>query len=76
MRAADEASGVGPGGTRWECLRCGQGVAGADRLGAVVEEVESEYGSEGNMSFEFGSEDLEFSDMTGSVDDGESVESE
>ena len=76
IRTADEASGIGPGGTRWECLRCGEAVGSAERIQA--EEIESEYGSEDTMSFEFGSEDLDFTtDMSGSIeDDSESATSE
>ncbi|EKM59328.1 uncharacterized protein PHACADRAFT_136918 [Phanerochaete carnosa HHB-10118-sp] len=75
MRTADEASGTGPGGTRWECLRCGEAVGSAERV--QMEGVESEHGSEGT-SFEFGSEDLDFtSDMSGSLgDDNESIASD
>ncbi|PSS37362.1 hypothetical protein PHLCEN_2v839 [Hermanssonia centrifuga] len=70
MRSADEQSGVGPGGTRWECLRCGEAVSSADRVEVEVEEVDSE-----SITFDDG---YEFgSDMSGSVgDDSESYTSE
>ena len=74
---AYDASGVGPGGARWECLRCGQGVVRIDRVENLVDGCESEYGSEDTMSFEFGSEDVDFTDMSGSLgEDSESVESD
>ncbi|OCH87915.1 peroxisomal biogenesis factor 2 [Obba rivulosa] len=70
MRTADEHSGVGPGGVQWECLRCCEGVSDADRLEAQAEGYES--GSEGMDSadldsFDYGSEDLDFTDMSGSI---------
>jgi peroxin-2 len=67
IRTGDDASGVGPGGTRWECLRCKAAVASAERAGVVIESMESEYGSEDTMSFEFGSEDVDFTDLSGSI---------
>ena len=77
IRTADEASGVGPGGTRWECLRCGEGVGGVERVVEPSDGYESEYGTEDTMSFEFGSEDVDFTDMSGSIgDDSESMTSE
>jgi peroxin-2 len=66
IRTADDASGFGPGGTQWECLRCGENVVAADRLAAEVEGVESDYGSDA-VSFEYGSEDVDFTDMSGSM---------
>jgi len=68
IRTADDASGLGPGGTRWECLRCAEEVTNADRLEAEVEGVESDYGSE-SLSFDYGSEDVDFTDLSGSVGD-------
>lgn len=77
IRTADEASGVGPGGTRWECLRCGKGVGVIERAEELTNGYESEYGTEDTMSFEFGSEDMDFTDMSGSIgDDNESMTSE
>lgn len=70
MRAADDRTGVGPGGTRWECLRCGDGVTVVDRVETEVEEVESDFGSTSmnGMDYEeYGSEDMEFTDMSGSM---------
>ena len=76
IRTADDASGTGPGGTRWECLRCGEEVAGVDRMEAEVEGVESDYGSD-EMSFGYGSEDVDFTDLSGSMGEySESGESE
>ncbi|RDX55685.1 peroxisomal biogenesis factor 2 [Lentinus brumalis] len=75
MRAADERSGVGPKGAQWECLRCAEGVAAADRLEAQAEGPEYESGVDdgddtmSGLSFDYGSEDVdtEFTDMSGSV---------
>lgn len=76
IRTADEVSGSGPGGTRWSCLRCEEEVSGAERVEAALEE--SEYGSEGDALFGYGSDDLDFTDLSsGSVgDDSESLASE
>ena len=77
MRTADDASGIGPGGTRWECLRCAEAVSSADRAGAVVNGMESEYDSEDALSFEFGSEEVDFTDLSGSLgDDSERYDSD
>ena len=70
LRTADDRSGVGPGGTRWECLRCGEGVHGVDRVEMAIEETDSEFGSSSlnGVDFEgYGSDDLEFTDMSGSM---------
>ncbi|TFY59264.1 hypothetical protein EVJ58_g5891 [Rhodofomes roseus] len=68
MRAADEHTGVGPGGRQWECLRCAEGVAGAERLEAQAEGPEYESGVEdSDSSPEFGSEDIDYSEMSESV---------
>lgn len=70
LRTADDRSGVGPGGTRWECLRCGQGVSGVDRVEMAMEETDSDLGSSSlnGVDFEgYGSDDLEFTDMSGSM---------
>lgn len=70
MRTADDRSGVDPGGTRWECLRCGEGVNATERMEMEIEEVESEFGSTSVTGIEFdeyGSEDMEFTDMSGSM---------
>ncbi|KAI0693599.1 peroxisomal biogenesis factor 2 [Cytidiella melzeri] len=76
IRTADDASGSGPGGTRWQCLRCGEDVTGVDRMEAGVEGVESDYGSD-EISFGYGSsEDVDFTDLSGSMaGDSESGES-
>lgn len=66
MRTADDASGSGPGGTRWECLRCAENVGSVDRLEAEAEDVGSEYGSD-DVSFEYGSDEVDYSDMSGSA---------
>ncbi|KAI0092641.1 peroxisomal biogenesis factor 2, partial [Irpex rosettiformis] len=66
IRTADDASGSGPGGTRWECLRCGENVTTADRFEVDIEGGESEYGSDA-LSFDYGSEDVDFTDMSGSI---------
>ncbi|TCD64326.1 peroxisome assembly protein (Peroxin-2) [Steccherinum ochraceum] len=66
VRTADDRSGVGPGGTRWECLRCGEGVFGVDRVEMAMEETDSDFGSSSlnGVDFEgYGSDDLEFTDM-------------
>lgn len=77
MRTTDDVSGVGPGGIRWECLRCGQGVLRVYRVEDSTDGYESEYETEDTMSFEFGSEDVDFTDMSGSLgDDSESIGSE
>lgn len=71
MRTAEDRSGVGQGGTQWECLRCSEGVANAERLEAEAEGPDYESGvddeDEDGGSYEFGSEDMEFTDMSGSV---------
>ena len=69
MRAADERTGVGAGGRLWECLRCAEGVRGAERLEARAEGPEYESGVEDEVesSPEFGSEDIDYSEMSGSV---------
>ncbi len=80
MRTADERSGVGPKGMQWECLRCGEGVAAADRLEAEAEGPEYESGVDdgeddtmsglSGLTFDYGSGedvDTEFTDMSGSV---------
>ncbi|KAI0796613.1 Pex12 amino terminal region-domain-containing protein [Abortiporus biennis] len=68
MRTSDDRTGVGPGGTRWECLRCGEGVSSVERMEMEVEEVESDFGSySANGYDEYGSEDMEFTDMSGSM---------
>lgn len=68
MRTADDASGSGPGGTRWECSRCGEDVNSTDRVEVKGAAVDSEYGSE-DMSFDYGSDEVDYSDMSGSVGD-------
>ena len=68
MRTADEASGIGPGGTRWECLRCGEPVSTADRVDADA--AQSEYGYQSGDDMTFGSEDMDFTDLSGSLGDG------
>lgn len=68
MRAADERTGVGAGGRQWECLRCAAGVGGVERLEARAEGPEYESGVEDlHSSPEFGSEDIDYSEMSGSV---------
>ncbi|KAI0921254.1 hypothetical protein AcV5_001094 [Taiwanofungus camphoratus] len=70
LRTAEERTGVGPGGTQWQCLRCGEGVTGADRVEAEVDGPDYESGvddGEDELEFEYGSEDMEFTDMSGSV---------
>ncbi|KZT12767.1 peroxisomal biogenesis factor 2 [Laetiporus sulphureus 93-53] len=70
VRTAEDRSGSGPGGTRWECLRCTEGVIGADRLEAEAEGSEYESGEEDDeddLDFDYGSEDMEFTDMSGSM---------
>jgi len=68
MRAADERTGVGAGGRQWECLRCAEGVTGADRLQARAEGPDYDSGAEDlDSSPEFGSEDIDYSEMSGSV---------
>ncbi|EPS93545.1 hypothetical protein FOMPIDRAFT_1039052 [Fomitopsis schrenkii] len=68
MRAAEERTGVGAGGRQWECLRCAAGVGGAERLEARAEGPEYESGVEDlESSPEFGSEDIDYSEMSGSV---------
>ena len=74
MRTCDERSGVGPKGVRWECLRCGDGVADADRLEAEAEGPEYESGVDDDddddasaLTFDYGSDDVEFTDMSGSM---------
>lgn len=63
MSTSDERSGIGTRGTQWECLRCCEGVSGADRV-----EVEVRYAdSSEEMDFDFGSEDLDFTDVSGSI---------
>ncbi|KAI0347523.1 hypothetical protein BDW22DRAFT_1387859 [Trametopsis cervina] len=77
IRTADDASGSGPGGTRWECLRCGEEVADVERVEAEVREVESDYSGSDQMSFDYGSEDVDYTDMSGSIGDySEAGESE
>lgn len=76
MRTADDVSGSGPGGTRWECLRCTEAVTSADRLEAEVADTGSDLESDG-ASFEYGSDEVDYSDMSGSVGEySESVDSE
>ncbi|KAI0081839.1 hypothetical protein K474DRAFT_1635257 [Panus rudis PR-1116 ss-1] len=81
VRTADERTGVDPGGTHWECLRCGEGVADADRVELDVEfdSSDSEFGlssvSMSGMEYsdEYGSEgssNMGFTDMSGSLVDG------
>ncbi|KAI0375698.1 peroxisomal biogenesis factor 2 [Pilatotrama ljubarskyi] len=75
MRTADDRSGIGPKGTQWECLRCGEGVIAADRVEAEAEGpdyasgVDDEDEGDDAFSFEYGSEDVdtEFTDMSGSM---------
>lgn len=68
MRAAEDRSGIGQGGTQWECLRCGDGVTSADRIEAEAEGPDYESGvDEDEDDLEYGSEDMEFTDMSGSV---------
>jgi len=73
MRTADDRMGVGPGGTQWACLRCGEGVTAVERVEMEVAETESEFGSMSMNGVEFdgydeyGSEDMEFTDMSGSM---------
>ncbi|PCH41235.1 hypothetical protein WOLCODRAFT_118481 [Wolfiporia cocos MD-104 SS10] len=72
LRTAEEHAGVGPGGSHWACLRCTEGVTGAERVAAQAEGPEYESGveddDEGEYEYEYGSsEDLEFTDMSGSV---------
>lgn len=72
VRTADDRTGVGPGGTRWECLRCGDGVIGVDRVEVEVEGSDSEFGSSISMggidyTDEYDSSNMEFTDMSGSV---------
>ena len=63
LSTSEERSGVGTRGTKWECLRCCEGVAGADRVEVEVAWADS---SE-EMDFDFGSEDLDFTDVSGSI---------
>ena len=75
LRTAEDASGVGPGGTRWECLRCGQPVSSADRVD--VDAAVSEFGYMSGDDMSYGSENMDFSDFSGSVrDDSDSEHSE
>ncbi|KAH9947238.1 peroxisomal biogenesis factor 2 [Amylocystis lapponica] len=67
MRAADERSGVGAGGTQWECVRCGEGVTSTDRVEMRADGSDHGSGMEDEMELEYGSEDLEFTDLSGSV---------
>ncbi|CAL1700537.1 unnamed protein product [Somion occarium] len=76
VRTADDRTGVGPGGTRWECLRCGEGVVEADRVEIGIEDSDSEFGSSfsmGGADFEEGymdeydSSNMTFTDMSGSM---------
>ena len=68
MRVADERTGVGAGGRQWECLRCAEGVRSAERLDARAEGPEYESGVEdAESSPEFGSEDIDYSEMSGSM---------
>lgn len=76
MRTADDRTGAGPGGTQWECLRCREGVTAAEGVEMPVEETESDFGtnSMSGVDFEdYGSEEMEFTDMSESMG---SVESE
>ena len=82
MRTADERSGIGLKGTRWECLRCTEGVVAVDRVEAEAEGPEYESGvddgsddDDSALSFDYGSEDVEFTDMSGSIG-GSYVDSE
>ncbi|OBZ76082.1 Peroxisomal biogenesis factor 2 [Grifola frondosa] len=65
MRTTDERSGLGANGAHWECLRCTEAVTGADRLEAEV--AGPQYESGDDLEFEYGSEDVEFTDMSGSI---------
>jgi len=69
LRTAEERSGVGSGGTHWECLRCAEPVTGADRFEAEAQgpEYESGVDDDDELDYEYGSEDMEFTDMSGSV---------
>ena len=66
MRTADDASGSGPGETRWECLRCGEPVSYVDRVVADSEDTENGYMSGDDMTF---GSDVDFTDMSGSLGD-------
>ena len=81
VRTADDRTGVGPGGTRWECLRCGDGVVGADRVEVELEEFGSEFGSSISMggidyTDDYDSSTMEFTDMSGSMASGEDENSD
>ncbi|KAI0832481.1 peroxisomal biogenesis factor 2 [Trametes gibbosa] len=75
MRTADDRSGVGPKGMQWECLRCAEGVIATERVEAQAEgpdyasgvDDSDGDGDEDAMSFEFGSEDVDYTDMSGSM---------
>ena len=74
MRAADERSGIGPKGMLWECLRCTEPVAAADRLEAEADGPEYESGvddgsemDDGEDRSSFSSSFDNFTDTSGSV---------
>lgn len=73
LRTADERSGVGPRGAQWECLRCADAVVAADHVEAQAEGPDYESGVDDDddgtsaLSFDYGSEDVEFTDMSGSI---------
>lgn len=69
MRTADDASGSGPGGTRWECLRCAEPVSYVDRAAADPEDSETGYMSGDDMTF---GSDVDFTDLSGSIGDFDS----
>lgn len=61
MRVADE----GDDDLGWECLRCGEGIKGADRYVVEVEMGSEMSGSE----YEFSSDlDMDATDMSGSME--------
>lgn len=81
VRTADDRTGVGPGGTRWECLRCNEGVIGGDRVEIELETSDSEFGSSISMggidyTDEYDSSNMEFTDTSGSMVSGDDNNSE
>ncbi|CCM04786.1 uncharacterized protein FIBRA_06979 [Fibroporia radiculosa] len=68
MRTVEDRSGGGAVGTQWECLRCNDSVIYADKAEAKAEGPEYESGvDDGEMEYDYSSEDMDFTDMSGSV---------
>jgi len=61
MRAADDDEGQ-----KWECLRCGQRVASADRLVMEIDSGGSEVSGSAGSDYDFSS-DMDVTDMSGSI---------